>query len=101
MNSIRGSGGGYVLARPADKITVGQILRALEGELSVVECPDNQDCDKYDTCVTKYVWKRINDSINNVVDTMTLEEVIHNSCQENAVIQVPKTVIGNDLLKEE
>lgn len=101
VNSIRGSGGGYVLARPADKITVGQILRALEGELSVVECPDNQDCDKYDTCVTKYVWKRINDSINNVVDTMTLEEVIHNSCQENAVIQVPKTVIGNDLLKEE
>ena len=80
VNSIRGWGGGYVLARPAEDITVGQILRALEGELSVVECPDNQGCDKYDTCVTKYVWKRINDRINNVVDTMTLEEVIKNSC---------------------
>lgn len=81
VNSVRGASGGYVLARRPDEITVGDILRALEGKLCVVECPDNQnDCDKYDTCVTKYVWKRINDSINNVVDTMTLEEVIQNSC---------------------
>ena len=81
VNSVRGAGGGYVLARRPEEITVGDILRALEGRLCVVECPDNQnDCDKYDTCVTKYVWKRINDSINNVVDTMTLKEVIQNSC---------------------
>lgn len=81
VNSVRGAGGGYVLARRPEEITVGDILRALEGKLCVVECPDNQnDCDKYDTCVTKYVWKRINDSINNVVDTMTLMEVIQNSC---------------------
>lgn len=81
VNSVRGAGGGYVLARRPEEITVGDILRALEGKLCVVECPDNQnDCDKYDTCVTKYVWKRINDSINNVVDTMTLKEVIQNSC---------------------
>lgn len=81
VNSIRGINGGYVLAKPASDITVGDILRALEGNLCVVECPqDSQSCDKFDSCVTKYVWKRINDSINEVVDHMTLEEVISNSC---------------------
>ena len=82
--SIRGSGGGYRLAKAPEEITVGDILRALEGELCVVECSDTKGCDKYDTCITKYVWKRINDSINKVVDTMTLEEVITNSCPKDS-----------------
>lgn len=85
VNSIRGTNGGYRLAKPASEITVGDILRALEGQLSVAKCPDNHECDKYDSCVTKYVWKRINDSINTVVDTMTLEEVISQGCQGNTV----------------
>ncbi len=80
VKSIRGSLGGYMLAKAPQEITVGDILRALEGELSVVECSDTKGCMMYDACVTKYVWRRINDSINNVVDTMTLEEVLINSC---------------------
>ncbi len=83
VTSIRGINGGYKLARDPKEITVGDVLRALEGNLSVVECPDDQSCDKFDSCVTKYVWKRINDSINEVVDTMTLEEVIRNGCHYN------------------
>ena len=81
VNSIRGINGGYRLSRNAGEISVGDILRALEGDLKVVDCQDDHGCDLYDSCVTKYVWKRINDSINKVVDTMTLEEVISNGCQ--------------------
>ena len=84
VTSMRGTNGGYRLAKTADHIFVGDILRALEGKLCVVECPDSQACDRYDSCVTKYVWKRINDSINNVVNTMTLEEVIKNGCSTKA-----------------
>lgn len=77
VKSIRGSGGGYILARPAASISVGDILRALEGSMTVVDCPENREaCANYDSCVTKYVWKRINDSINQTVDAMTLEEII-------------------------
>jgi len=80
VNSIRGINGGYILAKNAKEISVGDILRALEGDLAVVECPDSDsECAKFDSCVTKYVWKRINDSINNVVDSMTLEEIVENS----------------------
>lgn len=81
VTSSRGTNGGYRLAKEPKDISVGDILRALEGQLSVVECPDSHECDNYDSCVTKYVWKRINDSINKVVDDMTLEEVIKNGCQ--------------------
>lgn len=46
----------------------------------LVNCPDNEDmCAKFDSCVTKYVWKRINNSINEAMDSMTLEEIVANS----------------------
>lgn len=80
VQSLRGSNGGYQLAKPASDISVGDILRALEGDMVVVDCPDSEDvCAKFDSCVTKYVWKRINNSINDTMDSMTLEEIVANS----------------------
>lgn len=78
--SIRGTNGGYQLARSAADISVGDVLRALEGDMVVVDCPDNEsECAKFGSCVTKYVWKRINNSINDTMDAMTLEEIVINS----------------------
>ena len=67
VSSVRGAGGGYILAKDMREISVGDILRALEGSLEPVECPGLEpdgECKAADSCVTKYVWKRINDSIN-------------------------------------
>lgn len=78
--SIRGTNGGYQLAKPASEISVGDILRALEGDMVLVDCPENEGvCAKFDSCVTKYVWKRINNSIKDTMDSMMLEEIIANS----------------------
>lgn len=78
--SIRGTNGGYQLARSASEISVGDVLRALEGDMVIVDCPDSEaQCAKFGSCVTKYVWKRINNSINDTVDAMTLEEIAVNS----------------------
>ena len=80
VSSIRGTNGGYKLAKPSGEISVGDVLRALEGDMLLVDCPDNEDmCAKFDSCVTKYVWKRINNSINDTMDSMTLEEIVANS----------------------
>ena len=80
VHSIRGTNGGYQLARAAADISVGDVLRALEGDMVVVDCPDNEtECAKFGSCVTKYVWKRINNSINEAMDAMTLEEIVVNS----------------------
>ena len=79
ITSIRGAQGGYVLAKPREEISVGDILRALEGNLSPVNCTGlkgDQSCLGSDKCVTKYVWKRIDESIQNAVDTIMLSELV-------------------------
>lgn len=81
VTSIRGAQGGYLLARPASTISVGDILRALEGNLEAVECTahTNEGCDGSDLCVTKYVWQRINESIAKTVDEMMLDQLVEES----------------------
>jgi Rrf2 family protein len=80
VTSIRGAQGGYQLAAPAEEISVGDILRALEGDLSPVDCSEvaggDGNCSNADSCVTKYVWKRISDSINDAVDSIRLSELV-------------------------
>lgn len=80
--SIRGAGGGYRLARPSGEISVGEVLRALEGNLDAVTCPGTEEgpgCEDADLCVTRYVWKRINDSITQAVDTIMIEQLVEES----------------------
>lgn len=78
IESVRGAGGGYVLtAKPADSISVGDVLRVLEGGLEAVTCSVNEGlggCDAADFCVTRFVWQRINEGITNAVDSISLGE---------------------------
>jgi len=81
--SVRGAQGGYRLARVADSISVGEILRALEGSLAPVDCIaedgegtcGNANCE---TCMTKQVWGQIYDSLNTVVDGISLADLVKN-----------------------
>ena len=86
IKSIRGAGGGYVLAKELEEISVGDVLRALEGNLEPVECTgfDEEDsCEAAGGCVTKYVWQRINESINKTVNEISLKQLVEESKQVN------------------
>ena len=79
---IRGATGGYVLAKKEEEISVGDILRALEGSLEPVKCAafySEDGCTAADGCVTKYVWQKINDSINQTVNEIMLDELVRES----------------------
>ena len=79
VKSIRGAAGGYVLAKSAKEISVGDVLRALEGKLEPAECAafhPEKGCKASANCVTKYVWQKINDSINQTVDEMNLKALV-------------------------
>ena len=82
VKSVRGAQGGYLPAKELDKISVGDILRALEGDLRPVNCPgivEMGQCSGADSCVTKYVWQRINDSLNETVDNIFLSTLVEES----------------------
>lgn len=82
VTSTRGAQGGYSLAKPANQILVGDILRSLEGDLRIVDCVDcsngeEQVCHRADGCPTFALWERINNEISDVVDTTTLEDMMN------------------------
>lgn len=86
VNSIRGSQGGYILSNTPENITVGSILRALEGSLAPVECVLENDpacCNRADRCVTKNLWTKIRDSVNQVVDSITLQDLVEDYKKAN------------------
>ena len=65
VTSVRGAQGGYRLARPAEEISVGDVLRALEGSIEAVSCQEgeNPSCVGKDLCVARFVWQKVNKSI--------------------------------------
>lgn len=86
VKSVRGSQGGYKLARPAEEYTIGMILRLIEGSLAPVACMDDQpnQCPRCDTCVTLDVWRQIDVAVSNVVDHITLSDLTKNKCPQVA-----------------
>lgn len=77
VNSVRGAQGGYTLSRRPDKVTVGDVLRTLEGGLNLVDCLLEEDaCGKTCACPSRVVWMKIRDGLNAVVDGITLQDMI-------------------------
>lgn len=78
VKGLRGSKGGYKLAKEPDEYTVGMILRLTEGSLAPVACLDDEvnTCERCDDCITLELWKQLYSAINNVVDNITLADLI-------------------------
>ncbi|MDO4944019.1 MAG: Rrf2 family transcriptional regulator [Ruminococcus sp.] len=78
VRSIRGAGGGYKLASSPDKYTVGMILRLTEGSLAPVACleGDINPCERQDKCPTLFIWQKIYDAVNDVVDNITIADIL-------------------------
>lgn len=81
VESIRGAAGGYVLARQSSEISVGDILRALEGDLKPVDCMGirGEKCKTGDYCPTRMVWQRIDESIQSTIDSIYLNELVEDN----------------------
>lgn len=83
VKSFRGAQGGYILTNPPEEITVGEILRVLEGSLSPVDCVDHPNCANADTCVSLSVWKKMKDALDEVVDHITLADMAKEFAEKN------------------
>jgi len=78
VESVLGPGGGYMLARKADEINAGDVLRAVEESLIPVACVDadpEDGCHRMDACPTRVLWKRVGTAVVEVLDSVTLAEL--------------------------
>jgi Rrf2 family protein len=85
----RGTQGGYDLAKDPKKITVGEVLRLTEGDLSPVPCLENngEPCERKNSCATYMLWSKLKDAIDSVVDNITIADLAeHDSINFNDII---------------
>jgi Rrf2 family protein len=77
IRSVRGARGGYTLARRPDKISVGQIIKVLEGGLSLVDCvEDPKVCEREKNCPTRDIWLRMSERLMEELSSLTLRDVL-------------------------
>jgi Rrf2 family cysteine metabolism transcriptional repressor len=78
LNSTRGARGGYELSQPPDEITVGEVLRALDGDILPIRCLSEEGaspCDQSLTCAARTVWQAIHSRVSETLDSMTLADL--------------------------
>ena len=92
VRSTRGARGGYELAKPPSEITMGDVLRVLEGPMDIVSCTRGDDCEYKMKCATYLVWKEVKEAIEKVLDSMTLEELTKKQHQLNKQMTIDYTI---------
>ncbi|MGM0615537.1 MAG: Fe-S cluster assembly transcription factor [Pseudomonadota bacterium] len=84
VKSVRGPGGGYLLARPASEISVSLVIDAVNETVDATRCHGLSDCQQGDTCLTHHLWCELSGQIRQFLDDVTLEQLL----QRNDVQQV-------------
>ena len=84
--STRGAHGGYRLGRSPEQITMGEVLRVLEGPIAPMICATEGEmteiCGKLSTCKIQHLWAKVRDAVAQTIDTMTLAELMGETTQE-------------------
>lgn len=89
VKSIKGSQGGYSLVKEPNEITVGEVLKAIEGEILLVEEEINTDTSlavqNMQRCIQEKVWNKMNESVQEVMNHITLEELAKEYREKNTI----------------
>jgi len=75
--SVKGSQGGYMLAKRPEQITIKMVLQALEGDISLVDSSNTTDLTDVQSFLNTYLWNRIDSEINMIIEATTLEDLVH------------------------
>ena len=85
--SQNGPKGGYVLARRPDQISVGQVVRALEGPINIVSCIEHSGCPQEERCTLRRPVQKLQAAISQMLDTMSLAELTTDDVPELLTIR--------------
>ncbi|MBZ5487146.1 Fe-S cluster assembly transcriptional regulator IscR [Halomonas aquamarina] len=76
VQSVRGPGGGYLLARPAEDISVSQVIDAVDETVDATRCQGLSDCQQGSTCLTHHLWCELSGQIRHFLDDVTLAQLM-------------------------
>jgi Rrf2 family cysteine metabolism transcriptional repressor len=80
IDSVRGPAGGYLLARNPSELTIGDIVRTLEGPIALSHClepGEAGECNQADDCVARMVWAKVGAKIEEALDSITFDDLLH------------------------
>ncbi len=89
VRSVRGSKGGYILARPMGEIRLSDIFRCLEGPVATTECTEDADsCKRSADCVARELWMEVEAAIHGVLESLTLADMVRKAKAHSAEYQI-------------
>lgn len=89
VRSIRGSKGGYMLARAPEQINLSEVFRCLEGPVTTAECTENTDyCERAADCVAREVWIQVEAAIQKVLNSISLAELVRRLDKPSSEYQI-------------
>ena len=92
IESVRGPAGGYLLARKPSELTIGDIVRVLEGPIALSHClepGDSVDCNQADDCVARMVWAKVGAKIEEALDSISFDDLLQRN-QKEALLLKPR-----------
>ena len=78
VKSVRGPGGGYLMALPAEDISVAKVIDAVDESVDATRCQGLSDCQQGDTCLTHHLWCDLSEQIHGFLDGITLGQLVEN-----------------------
>jgi Rrf2 family iron-sulfur cluster assembly transcriptional regulator len=98
VNSVRGPGGGYNLAKPTNSITVAEIISAVDEPIDATQCAGKENCNDDRRCITHDLWATLNEKMNDYLSSVSLADVV--SHQQGKHVQVIKDFRGAEKVPE-
>ncbi|WNO11181.1 Fe-S cluster assembly transcriptional regulator IscR [Teredinibacter sp. KSP-S5-2] len=76
VKSVRGPGGGYLLGREAETISVAELVDAVNESIDATKCSGEQGCQGGDVCLTHYLWQDLSAQIHQFLSNISLQELV-------------------------
>lgn len=82
VDSVRGPGGGYCIARPLDRVTVADIIRAVDEQLDATQCGGHENCQDEHRCMTHDLWSTLNNKMYEYLASVSLADLVGREIQK-------------------
>ncbi len=100
ITAVRGAQGGYILTKSPKETTVGVIIRTLEGSVAPMICAEEGfHCENSDTCIESFLYRRIREGIDEVIDNITLQDMLDEHAKMEKNILNPFNGLHQEELK--